>query len=724
MTKRIQPGPSLTRCIALAALAAAVSPLKVAGQDANGEPGPARQPDDRNEPEPPSEPAAESQAQEEGEQGKALWFGATAVTPPERTGEPSQERIGRKEIRARAATTAVQAIEQEPAVFAQTNARGERTFRLRGFDQRGVAVYLDGVPYVRPWRGGVDLNKLPAEMIDSIVVIKGPTSLRNGPNGMGGKVVIETRDPGTGPLFEAQLEGGGLEEGLEEARASLYHGMNTGPVAYALGVAGEIRGDYSLSSQYEPRRNTEGEPLGNAEGRLDNSDRRQLHSAGKLAVPLGNHVLGLQGFALDGAYGIPRNTTDDRPIFRRFTDLCVSSLQATHQLRHGDFLLRSAAFAAWYDNRMDYYDDDTYSTQLDSNAAISEYRDRSYGGRLQGEWVRRGLAAGPTFVRFSLDVRHDVHNGQDLLGGIDNDVHTFRRTLVTVVQETELPLALGWSSIFALQTEVDVPDVSDEELELVHAEPSEVQPTGHFGPLASLKYDAGLGLMARATAALRHRTPTLTERFSRQIGHQRASPALRSEQARYFGLEIRWPLGERLILELSGFDAEIADLIDRQYVPDSNGVRQNQNTDRARFAGAEAALVYRPLRRLRLEAAYAYLYARRLNLREDQEDRIAQIPAHQFTLGAWYRLIPQTEMSSYLQIVGAQAFDDYTVLGLGELGPYAVWNARVSFRPVHFIELYLKGTNLLDMNYQTKYGFPDRGLLLWLGCRFIVDRSW
>jgi iron complex outermembrane receptor protein len=697
--------------VLLAALVLAAH-LPAAAQDQAGEP------DDPGEPEAPDSQAPAVRAEDAAGEEETLSFGATAVTPPERTGEPIQKRIDKQELRARGSSTVIQAIEQEPAVFAQTNARGERIFRLRGFDQRGVAVYLDGVPYIRPWRGGVDLNKLPAEMIDSIVVIKGPTSLRNGPNGMGGNVLIETRDPGTGPLLEAQLEGGGLEEGPEEGRASLYHGMDTGAVAYALGVAGSIRGDYSLSSQYEPRHNTEGEPLANAHGKLDNSDRRQVHAAGKLGAPLGNHSLGLQGFALDGEYGIPRATTDDRPIFRRFTWWRVDSLQATHRLQLDDFALRSAAFAAFYDNRMDYYDDDTYSTQLDSNAASSEYRDRSYGGRVQGEWVRRGLAAGPTHVRFSLDVRHDVHNGQDLLGGIDNDVHIFRRTLFTVVQETELPLAERWSSLFALQTEVDIPEVSAEELELMYADPSDIKTTGNLGPTASLKYDAGSGLMARVTAALRHRIPTLTERFGKEIGYQRASPTLKPEEALYFGLETRWPIGDRLTLELSGFDAEIRDLIDRQYISGSNGVRQNRNIDRARFAGAEAALVYRPLRELRLEAAYAYLHARRLNQREDEEDRIAQIPAHQATLGAAYQPLRQLEVSSYLQIVGAQAFDDYTILGLGELGPYAVWNARVSYQPASFIELYLKGTNLLDMNYQTKYGFPDRGLLIWLGCTY------
>lgn len=78
-------------------------------------------------------------------------------------------------------------------------------------------------------------------------------------------------------------------------------------------------------------------------------------------------------------------------------------------------------------------------------------------------------------------------------------------------------------------------------------------------------------------------------------------------------------------------------------------------------------------------------------------------------------------MASYLQIVGSQAFDDYTILGLGTLGPYAVWNAQIRYQPWPIWQVYLKGTNLLDMNYQTRYGYPDRGLTVWLGTRLTID---
>ena len=70
---------------------------------------------------------------------------------------------------------------------------------------------------------------------------------------------------------------------------------------------------------------------------------------------------------------------------------------------------------------------------------------------------------------------------------------------------------------------------------------------------------------------------------------------------------------------------------------------------------------------------------------------------------------------------GPQAFDDYNILGLGELGTYAVWDARLEIDPIPGVTTWLKGMNLLDMNYQTEYGFPDRGFSLWLGLRIASD---
>ncbi len=642
----------------------------------------------------------------------------TVVTgkPPVEDGL-SRTRISKAELARRGATTAAEIVEHEPAVFAQSDGKGERNFRLRGFDQRGVAVYLDGVPFTMPWGGAADLGKLPAEMVESVLLIKGPTSIVHGPGGMGGSLLIETRDPRRGPLVETEMEAGGANEG----RLSLYHGQEIGSLAYAIGVGGSARDDYRLSSQYEPRRSTDGAPLENGDGLLENSDRDIRHGAVKalLSLPQGS-TLFVQSFVVDGRFGIPRSTTDDRPYFVRFTEWRAIVVQAGHQLDLGELFLEEAFYAGFYDNRLDAYDDATYATQDDVNASISWYHDRVFGGRIRAEYGLRGFPWGRAYVRLWGGARRDIHRNQYKLGGDDNDLHEFQRTLINIVPEVEIPLPGKLTVLASLQTDIDIPDVVGGEYDEPDGADKTHETRTIFGPLMSLRYDPLEWLMLRVWAGQRNRIPTLSERFSSRIGFVRANPGLGHETALYMGLDASFELRDFLTVELSGFDAEVENLINAEYLPETNGVQQRQNVGRARFAGCEIAIDYRPWRQLGLTAAYAFLYARRRTDNEG-EDRIAQIPAHQATFGVRGLPVEWIEVASYLRVIGPQAFDDYTILGLGELGAYALWDARLQVTPVPTISFWLKGTNLFDMNYQTKYGFPDRGIAGWLGVRFNID---
>jgi iron complex outermembrane receptor protein len=181
----------------------------------------------------------------------------------------SRRRIEREEIRETGSATVIEAVEREPAVFAASGKKGERSFRLRGFDQRGVAVYLDGVPLAMPYAGSIDLGKIPVQMLGSILLLKGPTSVVFGPGGMGGALLLETRDPEGAPLLEAELA---LSSDAETS-ATAYHAYDAGPFAYALGAGALTSDGYSLSSQFHPTEYEDG-------GGLDNFYWRLRHVAG------------------------------------------------------------------------------------------------------------------------------------------------------------------------------------------------------------------------------------------------------------------------------------------------------------------------------------------------------------------------------------------------------------------------------------------------------------
>lgn len=636
----------------------------------------------------------------------AAGYETTVIGQPPAEEGLSRKRIGRDELRRRGSATAAEAVEHEPAVFASSGKKGERTFRLRGFDQRGVAVYLDGVPFTMPYGGSVDLGKIPAQMLDAILLIKGPTSVVHGPGGMGGALTLETRDPADSPLIDAEV---GFSDDAE-VRATLFHACDPGPFSYALGVGGAVSDGYSLSSQFTPTEYEDG-------AELANSDRSIRHAAGKLVVPMpGPNEFIAQAFVVDGEFGIPRSTTDTRPFFSRFTVWRAAVGQVAHRLDAGDTAVEEAFYVAAFDNQLDSYDDATFSTQDGPNAYSSFYHDRTFGGRINARRTFRGLPGGATHVRLWLGAQHDIHLARLQS---EDDQEEFSRTLFTVVPELEIPIVRGLVAIASAQADIET---THNEGALIEGFDGalEDETTAVFGPLASLRWDPIEVLMVRLSVARRNRIPTLSERYSSRLGFTVANPGLDPESAWHVGLDVNWDILRNLGIEMSAFDAEVTDLIHSQYVPETNGVTQKRNVGRARLAGVEAALSFTPVRQLELTAAYAYLYARRLDPTED-EDRIAQIPAHQGVFGALARPAEWISLSTYLRVIGPQAFDDYNILGLGELGTYAVLDARVEVEPRPGFSLFLQGSNLLDMNYQTKYGYPDRGMNFWVGARAKID---
>lgn len=615
----------------------------------------------------------------------------------------SRRRIDREELRETGSNTVTEALEREPAVFASSGRKGERSFRLRGFDQRGVAVYLDGVPFSMPYGGSIDLNKIPVQMLDSILLLKGPTSVVFGPGGMGGALLLETREPEAAPLVEAELA---LSSDAESS-GTIYHGYDAGPFAYAFGAGAFTSDGYALSSQFEPTEYEDG-------GGLDNSERRLRHAAGKLVVPMpGPNRFVAQAFVVDGEFGVPRSTTDTRPFYSRFEYWRAAVGQVAHEYDTQTAGIEEAVYVASFDNRLASYDDATFTTQDGPNAYTSWYHDRTFGGRVTARRAIRGLPGGATQLRLWLGAQHDVHRASLEL---DGSRESYRRTLFTAVPELEIPIVRRLVALASAQTDVERTHNAGAALDGYDGEMRD-RTTAIFGPLLAVRWDPRDDLMLRLSGARRSRIPTLSERYSSRLGFTAPNPGLDPETAWHVGLDAAWKPTRGVEVDLSGFDAEVTDLIASEYLPETNGVTRKRNVGRARLAGAEAALSWRPARLVEVSAGYAYLHARRLDPDDGEEDRIAQIPAHQAVFGLAFDPARWLRATSSLRVIGPQAFDDYTILGLGELGTYAVWDARVELSPVPWASFWVHGSNLLDMNYQTEYGYPDRGLNVWFGVR-------
>lgn len=605
----------------------------------------------------------------------------------------SVHTVARPEIERQGARTLSDVLAVQPALQSITGGRGERTLLLRGFDQRQTLLLVDGTPFFIPYDGQVDLNAIPAEMIDRVTVVKGPGSVLFGPTGLGGAINVITRRPGSGPLLQAAFE---LDDmgGVDLRGASSF---SLGPVGALLGASALMSPGFGLSSSFEPTYMENGR-------RRENSDRESENLFANLRWDVApGHRLTLGGFYLFATKGVPPSILSSQARFWRFTDWSAGGATLGYEARFDGGLRADAVlFARWFDNLIDAYDDDRYLTQDNPARAFhSRYHDRLVGGRLRAMARIAQTPWGETVLRLWSGAQADTHY-EDWASGTRLRI---TRALLTVSPEAEALLGRGFTITLSLQTEIEFPGNMPKEHARTQAEPN---------PLLSLGWEIAPGLSLMATAARRSRFPTLKERFSSSLGQTQPNPELGLEEAWHFELDGSWEANRRLLLSAAVYDAEVSGLIGRAAI--GGGLEQMQNLGRSRLLGAELSLRATPWRWLTASAGYAFLYARRTDL-APPGDRLADRPEHKLSLELVMTPVARLEIATRLQLAGPTPFQHPDTSRWSELGLYAQWDARIAWHLDAVSSLWLRATNLLDMDYQQKFGFPEPGFCAFFGFR-------
>ena len=105
-----------------------------------------------------------------------------------------------------------QALRESPFVHVRQNSRGEMELSIRGSDSRQAAVMLDGVPITLGWDHRTDPSLVPLTGAQSLVIVRGLSSVLNGPNTLGGTIEV-SHDEAFGRLGAGRLWGGaGVDE--------------------------------------------------------------------------------------------------------------------------------------------------------------------------------------------------------------------------------------------------------------------------------------------------------------------------------------------------------------------------------------------------------------------------------------------------------------------------------------------------------------------------------
>ncbi len=613
----------------------------------------------------------------------------------------SVEEIPQARLEEKSGRAVTEVLRDVPSVYLRQNVRGEWVFTVRGFDQRQMLILVDGVPFLSPYDGRVDLGKFPAGLLQKIELIKGAKALAAGANGLGGAVNLITKKPGTGKAVE-------LRQSLAYPWAFSLDATaqdTLGPLAVL--VTGGLRKDYgwNVSGEYPSQRNEGGL-------RRENSQSENAHAALKLSLELDDNEVDAQTWFLHGEAGVPPHDRELSVRYWQWKPWWVSQSVLRHRVKLTQGIhLEERLFGSWYENTLYSYDDARMATQDTAKGFISTYREAQLGAIVLADAVWKPGFVKRIDLRPWLSLRYNRHEGEE---DGQREASLSAMTLSTVLHHRwKVTDAFGFTLGGQLDAEFpgEFPQGSDDQSLL------------SYGPLLALWGKPHPSLKLEANVMRRGRFPTLRERFSGAFGTRIPNPDLHAESAWHIGLDLSWKPIPQFTVQLSGYDAEVSDLIEQIAL---NGNRTKMvNVAQARLAGAEAKLMGDPFSFLHLEGGYAFLHAEKLSTSEFGESELLYRPSHKGFIGLRATPYRFWTLSTDVQVIGPQRYQNDLTGALGTLGAYPLWNGRMDFllldTPRERLSIYANGENLSDTHYQTAFGYPGMGRRFYFGFVFGYD---
>jgi outer membrane receptor protein involved in Fe transport len=231
---------------------------------------------------------------------------------------------------------------------------------------------------------------------------------------------------------------------------------------------------------------------------------------------------------------------------------------------------------------------------------------------------------------------------------------------------------------------------------------SSTTPIGNAG----LDYVASDLLDVRLSSAQKVRTPSVSQRYDSVNGNVLLKP----EQTTTVELGFRHQLPDDGLGELTFFRTSAQDFID-------NDPFTNIATNRSRlvFSGFEIALKQQLSTKWQLQSSYSFLRAKDKSASADTAE-LQYRPRHKLTLDAALEVTPGLLWSNSASLVAGQVVLSRTTPTQSmDVSRIALFATRLQWRANRQFTLYAGVDNLFDRNFETSYGFPQRGRFAYAG---------
>jgi iron complex outermembrane receptor protein len=515
-----------------------------------------------------------------------------------------------------------------------------------------VLVLIDGHPQYMGVMGHHLPDAYVASDVEKVEVVRGPASILYGSNAMGGVINIITRKQN--------------EEGWSANARMMYGSFNTQKY---MGNGGVKKGklDAFVSINHD---RTDG-------NRDDKSARFNITNGyAKAGYQLSEHFRAWGDVSL-ASYETQNPGATDAPMLDNVANILrgVASLPVDNEYAKTD-----GAFKLFY-NFGDHKIDDGYTAGGNPRAYLFRSKDYNYGinwYQIFRPFAGNMITAGVDFKDFGGKAWDDYsRSGKEDVQWVDTSLYEVAGYVL--VQQTlfeKLTLNAG-----------------------VRLENNR-QFGAEWVPQAGVAYRPLDATVLKASVSKGFRSPNIRDLYYR-AGWAGANPDLKPERMINYEASVGQSfLDGRLSAELTGFIADGSNLIVADW---SHGYPPtNYNTGTFNNKGVELSVKWNAIKNLHLHGNYSYL----------NMDKLRQYaPEQQIFLSANYRFKQWGFGVDYQYIK-----DMYAVVGETPVKEtYGLLGARVSFRPLRWFDVFVKGENLTNKQYEIMAGFPMAGVTVMAG---------
>ena len=470
----------------------------------------------------------------------------------------STNEIDKKSLNANDKFSINESLRSLPGVFLEQNGRNEALLKLRGFDQRQIAVYFDGVPYYISYDGNIDLSQINSSSIGKIVVSKSMSSVLYGANTLGGSVNIISDEP----LKNLNTD---LKINLENTYGASLKNTGKAKSLFWLVSANYDKSDgFYLPTGFAKTKNEDGV-------KRDNSSFLQRGFFAKTGFNINNDdEVSLSIGKNFNMKDVPIEIYTISPRYWKYTTWNNTMLNMISVFKINDAVkLRGNVYTVNDYNILNAYDNNSYSSQTLPYAFSSTYDDYTSGVSLIPEINLSRILSAKIALLYKRDTHYEQSNynlpykkfiADNYTAGLEKNFKLFKSDFIIAVNYNYLKIIEANGSL--LRSGIPLFN-------------------GHFG----LGKNLNDKIYIYAHVSNSSRFPTLKELFSELLGNNIANPNLTEEQSYNTETGIKFIDEKTGSINIAGYLSKIQNMI--LNVALGNNKYQYQNAGNVTLSGIE-----------------------------------------------------------------------------------------------------------------------------------------